>query len=606
MAAQPFLHRIRHLLPYYRQHRWSFAFGFLLLAATSITAAGVPYLLKLATEAFEAGADGQIMLPYAAGMAGLALLHAGLRIAARLRIFGVGREVEYAVRDDYHAKLQELDAPFFAKERVGDLVSRGTNDITALRMFMGPGFLQVSNAAMAYTVTLPLMLALDPMMTLMALAPFPLVLFSARKLTQKLYRLSRAVADRFGDLSAFVQESVAGAAVVRAHAQEASWRNQFAEQSEILYQSHLEHARLQGLFQPMVMFSGGVGGWIILAYGGHRVAAGTLTIGDFVAFTGYLVLLIQPTVGLGWILTVMQRGLAAIDRISLVLNSHPTILPPQSAQSHKDAPLPKQAAISVRALNFAYPSAPNKDADAQSDAAPIDPPHALREINLEIPAGAFVGLAGRVGSGKSTLLKCMARLLPSARDAIAIDGSPLLDIPEARLRKLLTMTPQESFLFSKSVRENLLYGAPGAREELAWRVAEEAAFDDEIRQFPDGIESLVGERGITLSGGQRQRAALARALVMDAPILLLDDVFSSVDAHTEELILNKLQEQAGQRTIVMVCQRVAALHRADVIHLMEHGRIVDSGPHSELMARSALYRDLHLQLERVEALEALR
>ncbi|MEO5364072.1 MAG: ABC transporter ATP-binding protein/permease [Magnetococcus sp. DMHC-8] len=609
-ASRPFLWRLRHILPYYRQNWGAFLLGFLLLVATSATAALIPYLMKLATETLSDPAGGEALTIHVSTLILVALLNALLRIRSRTHIFAIGRQVEYALRNAYHAKLLSLDAAFFNREKTGDLVSRGNNDILAVRMFIGPGFLQVANTVMVYAVTLPVMITLNASLTLLALLPFPIILGVTRLLTTRLYRLSRVVANRFGAFSAFVQEGVAGIAVIRAHAREEDWHHRFARETQEIYTAQMRHTRLQSLFGPMVVLAGGVGGWILLLVGGQEVMAGRLTVGDFVAFTGYLVILVWPTVGFGWILTVLQRGLAALERIGQVLDTEPFSLlppaePPPAAPNQTATPQPGHhpthraeitplarpcPTIAIRHLHFAHTE-------------PV-----LHDIHLEIPAGSFVGLAGRIGSGKSTLLNCLARLYPVAPGTILLDGQDLLSLPETTLRHTVAMAQQESFLFSATIRDNLILGQPEASEAQAWEAARLAAFADEIARFPNRMDTLVGERGITLSGGQRQRLALARALLMNPAVLLLDDIFSSVDARTEAIILDNIHTlaQARQRTILMVCHRTAALHRAECIYLLEKGKIVANGTHATLMASAPLYQGLHQQMARHEALESLQ
>lgn len=588
--------QLRHLLPHYRRHAFSFVIGFLLLAATAMTTAALPYVMKMAIDTLSQQGNEESLHQFALILIALALLNALLRIRARTHIFGIGRKVEYELRKTYHAKLLELESPFFDKEKTGDLVARGNNDILAVRMFIGPGFLQLTNATLAYAVTLPIMIGLDPLLTLLIMAPFPITLLVVRYLTRILYRLSRRVADRFGELSSFVQETVAGVAVIRAHSREESWCHRFGDESQRLYQAHLNHTHLQSFFSPLVMLSGGAGSWLLLYYGGQFVAEGQLTVGDFVAFSGYLAALVWPTVGLGWILTVMQRGLAALERIGRILDTVP-FLPPDLQQTTQAPPsTPRQpGALSVRHLSFSF------DTQGQGE-----PKEILSQICMDIPAGSFIGLIGRVGSGKSVLLNCLARLYPTRHGAILLDGQPLMEIPEPQLRRQLIMAPQESFLFSTTIRENILLGVQREQtEENVWKAARQAVFDEEIRQFPQQLATVVGERGITLSGGQRQRAALARALAVDPAVLLLDDIFSSVDAHTEAQILQHLRDVAKGRTIIMVCHRIAALHSADYIYLLDQGKIHDQGSHLDLLQTSTLYRNLHSHMAKEEALETL-
>ncbi|MBF0613123.1 MAG: ABC transporter ATP-binding protein, partial [Magnetococcales bacterium] len=372
------------------------------------------------------------------------------------------------------------------------------------------------------------------------------------------------------------------------HGQEARWQGRFDEQLGILYNAHANHTNMQSVFSPLMLFSGAVSGLFILGYGGRQVAEGTLTVGDFVAFTGYLALLIWPTIGLGWILTVMQRGLAALDRLHMVL-SLPVVHRQEEGVEETER---WRGEIQVKDLTFAYGGSEQ----------PV-----LKNLSLSVAPGAFVGLVGRVGCGKSALLNCLANLYPVPAGTVFLDGREINTIPEAVLRHNLTMAPQESFLFSIPVVENLLYGREESTEEEGWRLAEQVSLAEEIKIFPKGMQTLVGERGITLSGGQRQRVALARALAMHTPIVLLDDIFSSVDARTEAAILQHLfHGQSSRPTVVMVCHRVAALHQAEVIHVMEEGRIVASGTHQQLLTQSPLYGELHQRMARAEALESLQ
>ncbi|MBF0134364.1 MAG: ABC transporter ATP-binding protein [Magnetococcales bacterium] len=588
-SPNPWRYRLRHVIPYAKTHRHAFIIGFLLLALTNASAATIPYLLKLTTEALTGPNPSFHIAPLALGLIFLALLNATVRIRARTHIFGIGRSVEFALRQRYHAHLLELDAPFFDGEKTGDLVARGNNDITAIRMFIGPGFLQVSNTVMVYAITLPVMIGLDPSLTLLVLAPFPIVLGSTRLLTKRLYRLSRNVADSFGKLSGFVQESITGIAVIRTHAREEHWCHQFATQAHHLYDANMAHAKLQSLFSPLTMLSGGMGAILLLFFGGHKVAEGNMTIGDFVAFSGYLAILIWPTVGFGWILTVMQRGLASLERVGRILDAQPFMTPAITHPGEQDKTTRWRGDIRIDALDFSF----------------VNGPPVLHAITLHIPPGSFVGLIGRVGSGKSTLLNALARLYPIPPGRIWVDDRDLTTIPEEHLRTNIAMAPQESFLFAASVRENLDPGNRQIADETMWDALRTVALDVEVNDFPHKLDNLLGERGITLSGGQRQRLALARLLLANPAILLLDDVFSSVDARTEEKILTNLKAMADARTIIMVCHRVAALHHADCIYLMDEGKILASGAHPQLMISSPLYQNLHTMMARKEALSSL-
>ncbi|MBF0612561.1 MAG: ABC transporter ATP-binding protein [Magnetococcales bacterium] len=573
------------LLPYLKGHAWAFFWGFWLLALTNLTAAAIPYVMKHATDAITRH---ESVVPFVILLLGLAGLIVLLRIRGRTHVFQIGRQVEFDLRRDYHNHLLQLDATYYDQARTGELVFRGTNDVLAIRMFIGPGFLQVSNTAMAYAITLPVMITMDPWLTLIALSPYPLVMLLARLLTKHLFRLSRQAADRFGELTSLVQESLVGMAVIRNHGQEKARLNLFENQLDRLHHSHSRHTNLQSLYNPLMMFGGGASTLLVVYYGGTLVAQGQLTVGDFVAFSGYLALLIMPTIALGWIITVIQRGLVGLDRLELLLK-----VPKGVPLVEANKGVARQGNLEVRQLSFAYPV---KGEQAGKNI--------LENVSMEVQAGQFVGLVGKVGCGKSTLLHVLAKLYPVPDGTIFLDGEDINALAEEDIRATLAMAPQESLLFSLSVEENLLYGLNQGDSQLAWSLAKQVSLEEEIRRFPQQMQTLVGEKGITLSGGQRQRVALARALAMQAPVLLLDDIFASVDARTEAAILNALM-QDHTTTVIMVCHRVAALHQADIIHVMDEGRIIAQGNHAQLMAECSLYQELHNRMARAQALEEL-
>ncbi|MBF0186682.1 MAG: ABC transporter ATP-binding protein [Magnetococcales bacterium] len=626
--------RLAVLLPHYRKNRFAFIMGFLLLVLTSLTAVSIPYLLKMGIDQLsEATRNGLIEMWWIVfAIIVLALLHAGFRIGSRYWIFSIGRRVEYDLRGRVLQTVQSLDQGYLDGTKIGDLTARGSRDVIALRMFMGAGFLQVSNALLIYAAVVPMMLSLDPVLAVAALSPLPLVLLGARLLTRRLYRYSRVVADRFGTVSGFVQESLAGIETLRNHARESHWQKRFDATADDLFKAHLDHARIQGAFAPLMVLAGGLGALVILFLGSERIVAGTMTIGDYVAFNGYLALLVMPTIGFGWILSVLQRGLAALDRLVELFDAPVdpglagvletserssrinTINRPRSSEWSPPE-------IQVRRLTFSYNSPGHSVASAEK-ADNSEP--AIEEITLTLNPGSFVGLVGPVGSGKSTLLNVLARVRRPPDATVFLDGRDINDCSESELRALLSMAPQESHLFSASIRENLLYGVDNVlnqsaesdrlkqRDDLAWKMAHLSDFDEEIRSFPDGLDTLVGERGITLSGGQRQRATYARALAVDPAILLLDDIFSHVDAKTEFRMLERLlgtvigsDHTVAKRTLVLVSHRIETLKRADSILVMDKGHIVATGRYDDLLEKSPLFQSLHTAMQRKTAMESL-
>jgi ATP-binding cassette subfamily B protein len=425
---------------------------------------------------------------------------------------------------------------------------------------------------------------ISPSLALYAILPFPVMILIVKRISATMFHRSRRAQEELARLSSQIEENVSAAAVVRAYCREESQTLRFRDISLAYLDSNMAMARLRGLMIPVMASTGGLGTLIVLFVGGSRVIAGSLSLGDFVAFNGYLAMLVWPSIIMGWILNLMQRGAASMSRINHLLEAQPVIREPE----HPETPAALTGAITIRDLSFSY------------DTEPV-----LRNISLSIAPGMRVGFIGAVGSGKSTLLKLICRLYPAEDGRILMDGTDINRFPLATLRSTIGFVPQEGFLFSRSLRDNISFGRDGADDATVTAAARVAKLDDDVQRFPDGYGTLVGERGITLSGGQRQRASIARALIKNPTILILDDPLSAVDARTENEILTGLSGYYGNRTVLIVSNRISALQACDLIVVLDAGRIAEQGTHDQLLAHDGQYAAIHREQQLRQEIEAL-
>jgi ATP-binding cassette subfamily B protein len=594
---------MRRLWSYLAPYRARYAFGGLCLFVTASLAMFIPVLLKDAVDAISHARPGETsgVTSIVLAIFAIALVQAVTRTFSRFVIFNVGRDVEYDIRNDLFRHLERLPLQYYQTHPTGDLMSRLVNDISAVRMMLGPGVLNLANTPLYYAYALSIMLSIDPLLTLGALAPYPFTLLLVKRFSRRLMEGQLRVQEGLAQMSTLIQESVSGIHVVKAYVREDWERARFGRLNADFREVSLELGRARGMMPPVTRSVSALGILVVLWLGGARVAAGTLTIGDLVAFIGYLHLLAWPTMALGWMLSILQRGRAAMMRLEEIFASEPTITDPPQAPDPERLPAggeggPLRGEVELAGVSFSYPGAPDR--------------RVLSDIDLHVPAGATVALVGRAGSGKTTLLHLLPRLFDPSRGSVKIDGRDVRDLPLERLRRAIAFVPQDPFLFSTSIRANIAFAEPelgrdGDEGERRIREAAEwAAVAGDIADFPRGFETMVGERGITLSGGQKQRVTLARALLADAPILVLDDSLSSVDTQTEERILEALERRRRGRTCFIVAHRLSTVQEADLIVVLDAGRIVERGDHRSLMAEDGLYAELFRRQRLSAELEA--
>ena len=568
------------------ENRRSYLLGALLLVGTNAFALTIPWLLKLAIDSIRLPAKAA----HSPAWFGLAIISAALlqgiiRIFSRTTLLHTARRIEWQIREALYARLLELDLHYFHRERTGDLISRFSNDLTNVRMLIGFGILNIINTFVIYLAALTLMMRISPVLTVAAILPFPLMIMVVKRISAAMFRRSKRAQEELARLTSAVEENVSAAAVVKAYCREEASVRKFAEVSGHYMESNMRIARLRGLMIPVMAATGTLGTLIVLMYGGQKVVEGVLTLGDFVAFSGYLVMLIWPTIILGWILNLIQRGAASMSRLNEILLADAKVNEPiEPVVPHSIA-----GNIELRDLDFSY----------GGDSV-------LSGITLAIPAGSSLGIVGPVGAGKSTLVKLLARLFQVSDNSIFIDGVDINRLSLRSLRSAIGFVPQESFLFSRTVSANIAFGKEGASDDEIREASRLASFHDDVERFPDGYSSMVGERGITLSGGQKQRASIARALLKNPSILILDDPLSAVDTKTEEEILTSLSGHAAGKTVVIVSHRLSALRDCDTIIYLDAGKVVEKGSHRELLDFGGRYAKVHMEQEIRRELEKER
>ena len=575
----------RRLLPYLDRYRARYLGGAVCMLVATAMALGIPWTVKSAVDTLERDGMAARIGPYVLLILGLAAAHGVARLVSRFAVLGAAQWVEHDIRRDLYARLLTLPPAFYHRHRTGDLMSRAANDVSTLRALSGFGFVMLIGTAFAFGGTLAAMWSIDPWLTLFAMAPFPALVVVAKRFNHDVDARSTAVQEQLGALSAKVQENLTGMPVVRAYTMMDREIAEFGRLNQEYQVRNLALARTQAVSWPLMGLVSGLGALIVLWLGGKAVVDGRITLGSFVAFNGYLAQLAWPTIALGWTLASIQRGLAAMQRVIEILDSGPDPLiadrdagaPGSGEERLGDGP------IEFKGLTFAY--------DERGAV--------LHDVSFAVPAGAVVAIVGPTGSGKSTLGTLLCRLYEPPRGTVLVGGRDVRGLPAGRLRRSIGYVPQESFLFSRPLRENVRLADESADDRRLEEVARTAGLTDDLGGLPAGWDTVVGERGLTLSGGQRQRVALARALVADPPYLVLDDVLASVDAAKEWEITRALRSAASGRTTLIMTHRLKAAAEADSIVVLDEGRVVEQGRHSDLLAAGGLYA----RLWRVQQLE---
>ena len=559
------------LLHYIKRYRWSYAFGTLCVLLTNGIWILFPLVLGRAAEDLHTGVTNHKLLVYAGLLLSIAVAKGIFQFLTRYVVIGISRDVEFDLRNDLFAKLESLSYSYYQRHRTGDIMARATNDLNAVRMLLGPAIMYSANTLVYTAGALSFMIAISPKLTFYTFLPLPIASIVIQSFGRKIHDRFERIQAMFSDISARAQENFSGARLIRAYVQEDAEIRLFERENQEYIRRSLKLVRLMGMLWPTLELMLGCAVVLVLWLGGREVLSNRITVGQFVSFSTYMMQLTWPIIALGWVINIFQRGTASLTRINEIMEEQPEIKDQPAAVDREI-----EGEIEFRALNFSY------------DGKPV-----LHDINLRVPAGTSLAIVGPTGSGKTTLVSLIPRIYDTEPGAVLIDGRPIRGYSLASLRRNIGFVPQETFLFSDRIRENIALGVDSASDAEILNAAEAANIAVDIEGFPEGYETLVGERGITLSGGQKQRTAIARALIRNPKILILDDALSSVDTHTEDKILNQLRDAMRGRTTIFISHRVSTVRNADRIAVLHGGRIVELGSHDELLALNGYYSDLY-------------
>jgi ATP-binding cassette subfamily B protein len=565
------LERLKPLAPYLRRYWKSLAWGGVSTILYNVIKVLLPAVIGHAIDDMQHGLTQAKILHHALILLLIAASSAVFLYITRQVVIGASREIEFDLRNDIFANLERQSANYYHTHRTGDIMARTTNDLNAVRQLLGPAIMYSANTIVFTFAALPFMYRISPKLTFFAFVPLPMASILVQYFGARIHRRFERIQAMFSDISAKAQENFSGARLIRAFAQEDAEIASFEEANREYIKRSLYLVRLMAMLWPTLEFVLGLSLMITLLVGGHEVVSHRISVGQFTAFNVYMVQLTWPMIAVGWVVNLFQRGTASIVRIDELLKQKPDIADDPTA-----VPTPINGDIEFRNLNFAYP----------------DGPPVLENINLRIPAGSSLAIVGPTGSGKSTLVGLIPRLHDAPAGEVLIDHQPVRHFTLSELRKSIGYIPQETFLFSDTIRQNIAFGKPDASPEQVQSAATIAHISTEILEFPRGFDTLVGERGVTLSGGQKQRTAIARAVIREPRILILDDALASVDTYTEEQILSGLRQNMGSRTTVFISHRISTARNADQIAVLVSGRIVELGTHDELLARNGYYTSL--------------
>jgi ATP-binding cassette subfamily B protein len=577
---------IRTVRSYLDRYRRGLVVGALCLVMTDLLLLANPWILKLAIDGLEGGIGHERLYQLAGLFVAVAAVSGVFRFFMRRIMIGISRKIELDIRADFFAHLQSLSPSFYDRRRTGDLMALATNDLTAVRMLVGPAVMYSLNTIVVGSLSIGLMVYLSWSLSVAALLPMAVLIFAMYHGIKVIHRLFERVQQRFASINSRAQENLSGIRVVKAYAREEHEVKVFEELSENYVDHNMKLFRVQSLLQPLLTTVAGLGALAILAFGGRLVITGEITLGTFVAFNGYLTMLVWPMIAVGWVMNIFQRGLASMERMNEVFEVEPDIIDPTAPAQPGEG----DYAIRFENVSFRYGGENGRH-------------WALRNVDFEIRSGETVAIVGATGSGKSTVIKLMLRLYDATEGRILVGGQPVREIRLSDLRSLIGLVPQDIFLFSDTIRENIGFGVPVLEDRVLYEVSQTAAVHDDIEEFPNGFQSMIGERGINLSGGQKQRVAIARALAKSPRILILDDALSSVDADTEDRILDSMRAEFEQRTAVVISHRISTAREADRILVLDDGELVEQGTHDELVALGGVYAEMNRRQQLMVAIE---
>ncbi len=567
---------IRTVFSYLARYRGRLVLGGASLVMTDLLAIANPWILKTAIDALSNGVPRERLFLYAGLLVGVTACAGTFRFLMRRIMIGVSRKIEVDMRADFFVHLQNLSPAFYHRHRTGDLMALATNDLNAVRTLVGPAVMYSMNTAVIGTLAIALMSYLSWKLMIAALLPMTLLVFGVYHSIKIIHRLFERVQEKFAGINARAQENLSGIRVVKAYAREDYETAEFGAASTDYVEANWKLFKVQSLLHPLLATIAGLGILAILLFGGRMVIRGEITLGTFVAFNGYLTMLVFPVIAAGWVMNMTEQGLASMQRINAIMAEKPEIT---DAMANPDA-APADASIRFENVSFHYLE--------NSDRGDV-----LQQISFEVKDGETLAIVGATGSGKTTLISLLTRLYDPTGGRVLVGGRDVREIPLQNLRDMIGLVPQDIFLFSETIRENISFGASDLADPVLHEVSRTAAIYDEVEAFPNKFESMIGERGINLSGGQKQRVAIARALARRPRILILDDALSSVDATTEENILRSLESELESRTAILISHRISTARQADHIIVMRDGRIAEEGTHDELIALGGVYAEMH-------------
>ncbi len=592
---------LRPVLPYVKRYRWGYLAGTLCVFLTNGIWILFPKVIGRAADDLHEGVSRHKLLVYAGLLIALAIGKGIFQFLTRWVVIGVSRDIEFDLRNDLFAKLESLSYSYYQRHRTGDIMARATNDLNAVRMLLGPAIMYLANTVVYTAGALAFMIAISPRLTFYTFLPLPLASVVIQYFGRRIHDRFERIQAMFSDISARAQENFSGARLIRSYVQEEAEIRAFEKENQEYIRRSLKLVRLMGMLWPTLELMLGCAVVLVLWLGGREVLqglttvrlvsqigiaawgftapaitttlklSGSMSVGDFFSFSTYMMQLTWPIIALGWVINIFQRGTASLGRLNEILQEQPEI---KDASGAQDAEITGD--VEFRGLNFSY-----------------DGKEVLHEVNLRVRAGTSLAIVGPTGSGKTTLVSLIPRIYDADSGMVLIDGQPIREYTLASLRRNIGFVPQETFLFSDRIRENIALGVDSATDGEIHDAAEASNIAADIEGFPEGYETMVGERGITLSGGQKQRTAIARALIRNPKILILDDALSSVDTQTEDKILNQLRDVMRGRTTILISHRVSTVRNADRIAVLHGGRIVELGTHDELLALSGYYSDLY-------------